>query len=178
MKSSHLQTTGLETVICYVAIFSQILTINIGVSGGNTMIMNLWGEKTGPPMSVAHFGFGVGAIIAPQLARNFLSPGISIQLEDVTTIATVVDNGRIEIPYGIVASLAFLLAVFLLVFFVHGPPEGFLERQGSKLSVKAMTKMLAPSSCTRGDTFYGSVVFLLLFLYFIQSAGVEGAMGG
>ena len=161
----------------------QVPTLNTDVSGGNTMIMNLWGEKTGPPMSAAHFGFGVGAIIAPQLARNFLSPGVSIRPEDaVTTVATntstVVDNGRIEIPYGIVASLAFLLAAFLLVFFVHGPPEGFLERQDSKLSVKAMTKMVSPSSCTRGDTFYGSVVFLLLFLYFIQSAGVEGAMGG
>ena len=38
------------------------------------MIMNLWGDKAGPPMSATHFGFGVGAIIAPQLAKNFLSP--------------------------------------------------------------------------------------------------------
>ena len=144
--------------------------------------MHLWPEKTGPPMSAAHFGFGVGGIIAPQVAKSFLSPDASVKPEESATIlapnvTNIVDDGQIEIPYAIVASLAFIFSIFLLAFYLKGPPEGFPENKGVKLTAKALAKMLSPSSCTDGDTFFGFVLFVLLFLYFIQASGGECVMG-
>ena len=145
------------------------------------MIMHLWGDKAGPPMSATHFGFGVGAIIAPQLAKNFLSPDAEDDSDDpVTTVSsntTVVDDGEIEIPYAIISVLSFIFTLLVFGFYLKGPPKGFPERKGSKLNPEVLVKMLSPSYCTSGDTFFGVVVFVLLFLYFIQASGGEGAMG-
>ena len=151
-------------------------------SGGNTMIMNLWGDKAGPPMSATHFGFGVGAIIAPQLAKNFLSPDAA-ENDDGDAITTVssnlttdIDDGEIEIPYTVASVLTVILGLLMFAFYIKGPPKGLSEIKGSKLSLEVLMKMLSPSSCTSGDTIFGIVLFVLLFLYFIQAAGGEGAM--
>ena len=146
------------------------------------MIMNLWGDKAGPPMSATHFGFGVGAIIAPQLAKNFLSPdaaenGDGDIISTVSTnVTTDIDDGEIEIPYTIVSALTVILGLLMFGFFIKGPPKGISEIKGSKLSLEVLLKMLSPSSCTSGDTIFGIVLFVLLFLYFIHAAGGEGAM--
>ena len=64
----------------------------------------------------------------------------------------------------------------MFAFYIKGPPKGLSEIKGSKLSLEVLMKMLSPSSCTSGDTIFGVVLFVLLFLYFIQAAGGEGAM--
>ena len=147
------------------------------------MIMHLWQDKTGPPMSATHFGFGVSALVAPQLARNILSTDAVDKSDDsVSTMPAnitymVDDGGEIEIPYAVVASLALLISIFLLIFYLKGPPTGFPERKRVKLSTGTLVKMISPSSCSNGDTFFGMVLFVLFFLYFIQASGGEGLMG-
>ena len=64
----------------------------------------------------------------------------------------------------------------MFAFYIKGPPKGLSEIKGSKLSLEVLMKMLSPSSCTSGDTIFGIILFVLLFLYFIQAAGGEGAM--
>ncbi len=154
------------------------------------MIMHLWGDKAGSPMSATHFGFGVGAIIAPQLAKSFLSPDTvdedddvitTLSPHDVTTLNGTdtgeVDYGSIEIPYSIVAGLATLFSLLVLAYFIKGPPRGFPQREGGKLTREKMAAMLKPSSCSPGDSCFGTTLFVLLFLYFAQASGLEGTFG-
>ncbi|XP_019628820.1 PREDICTED: sodium-dependent glucose transporter 1A-like isoform X2 [Branchiostoma belcheri] len=42
-------------------------------TGGNVLCLNLWGQRSAPYMQALHFSFGMGAFIAPLLAKNFIS---------------------------------------------------------------------------------------------------------
>ena len=66
----HLNIVHLKIIY----IHAKIWQIFFSFKGGNTMTMHLWGEATASPMNAVHFGFGLGAILAPQLAIPFLSP--------------------------------------------------------------------------------------------------------
>ncbi len=156
------------------------------------MTLHLWKENAGPPMNAMHFGFGVGALIAPQVARDFLSPDPTNDDEPEALAATANNSsnnstnsvdvqrpyqGRIEIPYAIVASLAATFALILLGFYIRGPPKNFPKKESSELSRGTLGKLMKPSSCANGDSFFGAVLFVLLFLYYIQAAGLEATFG-
>ncbi|XP_071099923.1 sodium-dependent glucose transporter 1A-like [Haliotis cracherodii] len=56
------------------AIMISFQGISMGVldTGGNVFCIKIWGKKSGPYMQVVHFAFGMGAFVAPLLARPFL----------------------------------------------------------------------------------------------------------
>ena len=41
------------------------------------MVMHLWGVKATANIHALHFGFGFGALLAPQIAEPFLGPDTS-----------------------------------------------------------------------------------------------------
>ncbi|KAL3841363.1 hypothetical protein ACJMK2_019521 [Sinanodonta woodiana] len=57
------------------ALLIAIQGIAMGVldTGGNVFCIRIWGKKNAPYMQTLHFAFGVGAFIAPLLAKPFLS---------------------------------------------------------------------------------------------------------
>ena len=42
-------------------------------TGGNVMLIKIWGESVGPYMQLMHCLFGVGAFASPLIARNFIA---------------------------------------------------------------------------------------------------------
>ncbi len=69
------------------------------------MTMHLWGESTASPMNAVHFGFGLGAIIAPFLAWPFMSHDTSSsQLEasigNLTYIHSQSETNMTFLPYS------------------------------------------------------------------------------
>ena len=58
-----------DPLLLYLALLHILLLL---VSGGNTMVMHLWGVKATSHMHSLHFGFGFGALLAPQIAKPFL----------------------------------------------------------------------------------------------------------
>ena len=159
------------------------------------MTMHLWGEATASPMNAVHFGFGLGAILAPQLAMPFLSSDTKAADSDITTIlngtstnqsktlAAVYLNtteptpreetdARLVYPYTIIALIGIIFTVMMAVFYVVGPPSGFPARKPVKSKV-----LFSPSSCAGGRLLYGLMLFILLFVYFIQAVGGERAYG-
>ena len=44
------------------------------------MCIAMWREKSSSPLHLLHFGFGIGAVLAPQLARPFIGESPSILL--------------------------------------------------------------------------------------------------
>ncbi|XP_035686634.1 sodium-dependent glucose transporter 1-like [Branchiostoma floridae] len=55
-------------------------------TGGNVLCLNLWGQRSAPYMQALHFSFGIGAFIAPLLAKNFISLSNSTSLLLNTTV--------------------------------------------------------------------------------------------
>lgn len=156
-------------------------------TGGNTMVMHLWGEDASSPMNSLHFGFGFGALIAPQIARPFLSPDAldddddpltTLPHETTTTWGNMTaapseDESRIEIPYIIAACGITLFAFVLLAFYFKGPPEGFkLHEPKTKFR-----EMISPGSCADGHVCFGVQILCALFFYYIQAVGGERAYG-
>ncbi|KAK6191355.1 hypothetical protein SNE40_003069 [Patella caerulea] len=62
------------TALIILAVMIAFQGISMGVldTGGNVFCIKIWGKKSAPYMQLLHFAFGVGAFIAPLLARPFL----------------------------------------------------------------------------------------------------------
>ncbi|CAI9732116.1 Hypothetical predicted protein [Octopus vulgaris] len=54
-------------------------------SRGNVFCMRIWGQQSGPYIQAMHFAFGIGAFIAPLLAKPFLAPVISSNMTPILT---------------------------------------------------------------------------------------------
>lgn len=141
--------------------------------------MHLWQEKAATAFHSLQFGFGVGALISPQLARPFLSADNSniTSLNKTKTLKLVPiiypeNLSRIEIPYSIAGTVVFLFSMVSLIFYLKGPPVGFEVRKGS-----TFREMTSPGSCTGGNKCFGIVIFICLFNYFIHGVGGEKAYG-
>ena len=141
------------------------------------MVMYLWEEKAAPYMHALHFGFGLGALLAPQIARPFLAP--EPEDENYTTCDESVNGtssaseSRIEIPYAIIGIFVFCFAWVILFFYIRGFPKGYPMRVPNT-DLKAL---LSASSCSPGYITYGIGLLALLFLYFVQAVGRAAAYG-
>lgn len=145
------------------------------VVGANTMVLDVWGTAAASPMHSLHFGFGLGALLAPQLARPFLSPDNDTESNGTATEVpeTCEDLSRIEIPYSIIGVLIICFSFVLFGFFLKGAPAGFPLRAGNT----NFKTMLSPGSCGYGYIGYGVVVFAWLSFYFMQAIGGERSYG-
>ncbi|XP_022647863.1 sodium-dependent glucose transporter 1A-like isoform X2 [Varroa destructor] len=122
------------------------LTVGIFDTGANIWIINLWGNKNGPMLQIYHFAFGVGGLLSPIVAEPFLSlhhkdasasiahshMPRSIDLFD-PMVDPIINNtlptqlylrpSRIEVPYGLIAAIHFMLFVSMLVFYCIDPRD-------------------------------------------------------
>ncbi|CAG5127349.1 unnamed protein product [Candidula unifasciata] len=62
------------TALIYLSAFVCVQGVALGVldTGGNIFCIKIWTHKSAPFMQALHFAFGVGAFIAPLMARPFL----------------------------------------------------------------------------------------------------------
>ena len=144
--------------------------------------MDLWLDRAAAPMHSLHFSFGVGAMIAPQIANPFLSPDAKDQDDSLTTEvpstsswnSTIEPDGqsRIEICYSIVAIIVFIYGFVVLGVYLRGRPTGFHMRTPSG----KWKEMLHPSLCGHGHAFYAVELLLVLAFYFIHTIGGERAI--
>ncbi|CAG5116215.1 unnamed protein product [Candidula unifasciata] len=58
---------SLSALICV-----QGVAIGVLDTGGNVFCIKIWGKRSAPFMQVLHFAFGIGAFLAPLIARPFL----------------------------------------------------------------------------------------------------------
>ena len=120
---------------------TYFLKLAFSITGGNSLIIKLWGKNAAPPTHAIHFSFGVGALIVPQIARAFLpdkpdprlstttlQPNISysaggagnITIDSLTTEAPIEDP-PIEYPYAIAGGITALVGLAeLVIFFFRG----------------------------------------------------------
>ena len=165
------------------------------ITGNNILCLRLWGKSAAAPVHALHFGFGIGALIAPQLARPFIShhqnPMTSNSSASNSSNITNEEyeglRSNVIIPYTI---SALLTAFFFLAFVVFYIFDRHLEsRSGEQKKIdlshdaKIPTKksqtysIFSPASCTNGDTVFGILFFTLVFLFYMNVVGGERAFG-
>lgn len=134
----------------------------------------MWGAVASAPIHALHFGFGIGAFIAPLLARPFIGDNNTSNSTDDDT-----QDSPIEIPYSISAVLCIAWFTIFLVFYIHTRlSKKSSEVQTEKLQIgSTWKKMLSPGSCTDGDTKFGVLFFVLLFFFYMSIVGGERAYG-
>lgn len=147
------------------------------------MVMHLWAEKAAAPMHSMHFGFGLGALLAPQIARPFLSgeednqtieePYNTTMSATETTATSQNLESRIEIPYSIVGVLIVVFSLVMLGFYIKGPPKGFPIRRNTT----NFKNMASPGACGYGNVAFGLSLIICISFYFVHVIGGERAYG-
>ncbi|XP_049333783.1 sodium-dependent glucose transporter 1 [Astyanax mexicanus] len=170
---------------CKKALILTVLVSSVGVTmgildtGGNVLILNTWGDQSGPHMQALHFTFAAGAFVSPIVAKMlFGHEPVSDQNASVTVEAAT-NNSK---------------AVTSVLHFFHS--KGFVQMSMWAYIVIGAFVMLAsmlffilcsrsPSSAEKTSSTSGKqliakhhiVLIVLLSLFFFWYVGAEVAYG-
>ncbi|NP_788269.1 sodium-dependent glucose transporter 1 [Rattus norvegicus] len=183
---SHLLTAaGLYlTPFCKTAALLTAMMSITGVSfgvldtGGNVLILDLWGDKGAPHIQALHFSFALGAFLAPLLAK--LAWGTTASAQNHTepqldrsalnrsfeaasdSVLAVPDDMNLLWAYASIGTYVLVLSVFLFAPF-------FKKRSKQKKS--------AASAQGARRAKYHRALLCLLFLFFFFYVGAEVTYG-
>ncbi|XP_038955080.1 major facilitator superfamily domain containing 4B isoform X1 [Rattus norvegicus] len=178
-------TVGLYLMpFCKIAALLIVLMSVFGVSmgildtGGNVLILDLWGDKGAPHMQALHFSFALGAFLAPLLAKlawgttasaqnHTESDFISLMLNRTSEAATdsvfaVPDDMNLLWTYASIGTYVLVVSVFLFALFCK-------KRSRQK-------KSSASAQGTRRAKYHRALL-CLLFLFFFFYVGAEVTYG-
>ena len=199
-----LHDTQLIGYIHYLGLSLQLcFSVCLYILGGNALILKLWGKKnSGPPLFSLHFGFGLGGLLAPQIARPFISDVIqdaddslynkdqnisvinyenySICSNDSMCISrNATNNPLIIYPFiisgGVFVATALPFFLFQAIDCVSpATDEEYIEEDEDD---EEKAKLCSVASCASEHTCFGIIMLLLLFLYYMQVVGGEHVYG-
>uniref|UniRef100_A0A8C5Q4X4 Major facilitator superfamily domain containing 4B n=1 Tax=Leptobrachium leishanense TaxID=445787 RepID=A0A8C5Q4X4_9ANUR len=137
--------------------------------GGNVVIMNTWGEQSGPHVQALHFSFALGAFVAPILAKVVLE---RLPLDSINIPSSLKPSSeQSDLPLGIKKSMLsyivigtyiLLVSLFLFILYAKSRPNQSTEK-GSEDKLKTAK--------------YHNALIFLLFLFFFSYVGAEVAYG-
>uniref|UniRef100_A0A2I3GW71 Major facilitator superfamily domain containing 4B n=1 Tax=Nomascus leucogenys TaxID=61853 RepID=A0A2I3GW71_NOMLE len=177
-------TVGLYLVpFCKTAILLTVMMAIFGVSigildtGGNVLILAIWGDKGAPHMQALHFSFALGAFLAPLLAKLALGPTASAENHtesdfhpainrssdaDSEALFGVPNDKNLLWAYAVIGSYMFLVSIIFFGLFLKNS-----SKQG-KARASAETFQRAK---------YHNALLCLLFLFFFFYVGAEVTYG-
>ena len=156
--------------------------------GNNAICFGLWEKRASAPIHALHFGFGIGAFIAPQLARPFISPTSENSSNPINSTGSgnneTESTATLWVPYTISSFLTLIFFIIFLSYFIHERRMGLhstelLNRSKVMEEVplkEKLQKIFSPGSCTNGQVCFGTQFFIILFVYYINAVGGERAM--
>ncbi|XP_042545629.1 sodium-dependent glucose transporter 1-like isoform X3 [Dipodomys spectabilis] len=169
---------------CKTAVLLIVMMSAMGVSfgvldtGGNVLILALWGDKSPPHMQALHFSFALGAFLAPLLAKLALGPTVSADNHTEPDFLPAALNASSEAasdpllaaPHDMnllwaYASIGTYILVVSLLFFALFFMKS--SRQG-KTTASAQQSRRAQ---------YHKALLCLLFLFFFFYVGAEVTYG-
>ncbi|GFN98763.1 sodium-dependent glucose transporter 1 [Plakobranchus ocellatus] len=93
LGATAVATAGIPwcTALLSMAVLIAVHGVAIGVldSGGNVFCIRIWGKQSPSYMQLLHFAFGIGAFLAPLIARPFLG----------NTVTSIGVNDSVGLPY-------------------------------------------------------------------------------
>ncbi|XP_050032901.2 sodium-dependent glucose transporter 1-like [Dermacentor andersoni] len=116
--------------LAHVMVFFEGLSLGAFGTGATVWIMKMWPRNSSPALQTFHLAFGVGCLLAPLVARPFLStpssgsanstmPSVNVTSNDTTDVAslaivesvneTAADDGRSKVHYAFAIASGFQL---------------------------------------------------------------------
>ena len=150
-------------------------------TAGNVIILNIWeGRDSGPYMHSVHFTFGLGAFLAPLVARPFLvneeSPSASHGVVEPPLLNTTQTDlsqfdtvWTIKTLYPIISSYGLLTALACVYY--------FLQDRRSKLNRTNAKKNPTEDNPKQVSTPLKLITVGLLGIFFFLYVGMETAFG-
>lgn len=178
-------TIGLYLVpFCKTAVLLTVMMSIFGVSigimdtGGNVLILAIWGDKGAPHMQALHFSFALGAFLAPLLAKLALGTTVSAENHtradlnhsvinqsseaDSESLFGVPDNMNLLWAYCIIGTYIFVVSVCLFALFLNKSSRQEKEKASAQRFRRAK---------------YHNALLCLLFLFFFFYVGAEVTYG-
>ena len=151
-------------------------------TGGNVAILKIWENRdSGPYMHALHFTFGLGAFIAPLIARPFLfvddsrTESENHSLLDNSTAdfseSLKVSTWTIKALYPLISGYSLLSAIFILFYFIKDYRKA--SENNSKKSSDDNEDKTATNMNLKFKVFLVGVMSLMFFIY----VGMEVAFG-
>ncbi|KFO30514.1 Sodium-dependent glucose transporter 1A, partial [Fukomys damarensis] len=168
-----------KTAVLLIAVMS-IFSVAFGIldTGGNVLILALWGDKGAPHMQALHFSFALGAFLAPLLAK--LALGTTVSAENHTEpdlhppalnqspeagpdpLFAAPDDLNLLWAYASVGAYTFVVSVFLFALFFKKPSKHGKSTASAQVSRRAK---------------YHKALLCLLFMFFFFYVGAEVTYG-
>lgn len=183
---SMLATTGglylvpfCKTVVLLI-VMTSVFGVSMGIldTGGNVLILAIWGDKGAPHMQALHFSFAVGAFLAPLLAKLALGTTVSAgnhteagfnhsalnlsSAADSEVLFGVPDNMNLLWAYAVIATYIFVVSIFLFALFFKKSSQHEQAKATARRSRRAK---------------YHNALLCLLFLFFFFYVGAEVTYG-
>uniref|UniRef100_A0A8C0XN90 Sodium-dependent glucose transporter 1 n=1 Tax=Castor canadensis TaxID=51338 RepID=A0A8C0XN90_CASCN len=179
-------TVGLYLIpFCKIAVLLVVMMSVIGVSigildtGGNVLILAIWGDKGAPHMQALHFSFALGAFLAPLLAKlalgtttmsaenhtenGFLPSALNRSSEaDSGSLFGVPEDMNLLWAYASVGTYILVVSIFLFALFF-------------KKSSRQEKSTASAQEYRRAK--YHKALLCLLFLFFFFYVGAEVTYG-
>lgn len=167
-------------------------TVNVS---GQRILLEIWREKAPSPMHATHMGFGIGAVAAPLIANPFLAVLDFTQTNrtsgDKTGVPnsesfTVIEETRVQYAYVTIGLVSLMLSSPFLVypFFkccARRDRNQYMSFEAEETPKESRaTKLLAminPATYADGSIKFGTFVFIILALYFMNLVGGEQLFG-
>ena len=147
-------------------------------------MLRMWGVKAAVPVHALHAAFGIGALIAPLIARPFLGviPDDDNSVDDVhnTSFPANLSNktsydmtpAAIQYPYSVIAALTLVMAAIYILLYWFAPIRQEAPQKKSQMSSK---DAFNPSSWLGGDKRLGYAILIFTFLIFMLPLGMQHA---
>ncbi len=149
------------------------LSLNWFLVGTHTVLLNMWGSKSAMALHAMHFCFGVGALLAPQIAKPFLRDPHAMEAASNTSLYASTQNSSDiavqEIPFAIAAAGMTIGAVLMMIFQCLPVPDSSPQRQAMKFN----RSLCSPKNCGQGSAKRGLFYMALLWVYLFNSVGSE-----
>ncbi|XP_010629135.1 sodium-dependent glucose transporter 1C isoform X2 [Fukomys damarensis] len=147
-------------------------------TGGNVLILAVWGDKGAPHMQALHFSFALGAFLAPLLAK--LALGTTVSAENHTEpdlhppalnqspeagpdpLFAVPDDLNLLWAYASVGAYIFVVSIFLFALFFKKTSKHGKSTASAQVSRRAK---------------YHKALLCLLFMFFFFYVGAEVTYG-
>ncbi|XP_061668535.1 sodium-dependent glucose transporter 1 isoform X2 [Syngnathoides biaculeatus] len=162
--------------------FMSSIGISMGIldTGGNVLILNMWGKDAGPHMQALHFSFAAGAFVSPVIAKLLFGNNSNGSygtgtLSNITT-GPIANNDHtvIRFIHSSYSDLKSMWAYIVIGLFVllSSVPFFFLSVRSDVCRDKYRTSSAKPLVAR-----HHTVLVVLLFFFFFAYVGAEVAYG-
>lgn len=155
-------------LVCVVVTLMCVLSL----AGGNVLILNTWGEQSGPHMQALHFSFAAGAFVSPIIAKLLFGSERTVSEAETATSKPL--NSTAVLPtappiildsmwsYIVIGSFLLLNSFFFFALYSRSGASKDRARSASEQPLVAR---------------HHTALVVLLFFFFFAYVGAEVAYG-